>query len=512
MTIHAEVVSGLDNDVREFFAARRGAFGAMNLLPSHLPSDRRIASIVRHVMTVDYAISRVLQAPNYYEYLSRFAEETAGGCAVSAQPDELRGSYRSHLQRLDALGNQALAAELSAAARDTMETFNLFVPKQCNLSCRGCYAAAVPVTQRPYDDDIVEGFTSAAVSIIEQARACGAGTVYTSGDGEPTLFPRFFDLLEVIKRLGMQWLFFTAGLVFSSEDAAKQAWRVAQKYLQGPSRDRIARRLHVLERDGHPDPTVRALVGELAEYRENVQVYHSIWSSSALRNTEIRRPLIGDYRYQRVDSRGTELEFPSSLLTLMNEVFTDGLRERLGIEMPVSDIGAAEIPAVAAFVVDNGLRSYFEPTISTGRNRVGDLTAAPPASVASLAKLLVRTQCGFRNIHQPTIKYLARGTGSTFVASPGMGVDTADLSSMGVLDPLRIGTDAGAFFGAIHSPLMAYANYVHITGCKCDAFAARLSSDRAGITEQWRRISMHPAASDIRLPKLIDRLRGGDSR
>ncbi len=507
MTIQKPTATDLADDVREFFAARRGAFGAMNLLDDHLPPDMRVVEIVRNVMTADYAISRALDVPAYYGYLDQFADQTARSCAVTGRPEEIRYAYRDHLVRLSGMDGPTLATELQAAAADTMEAFNLFVPKQCNLSCRGCYAAAVPVTKRPYDAELVEGFMSGALSIIEQARQCGARTVYTSGDGEPTLFPRFFDLLDVITRHGMQWLFFTAGLAFSSEQAAQHTWQTARAHLRGPSRDRIARRLRAFEHDGLPDPTVRALVHELAEYRENVQIYHSMWSASGRRNSEVRRPQIGDYEYVPVDSRGAVLELPSSLLTFMNEIFTDGLRGRLGIEMPVSDVGAPDVPAVAAFVVDNGLRSYFEPTILTGRNRIGDLGVAPPECLAGLSRLLVRVECGFRNVHQPTVKYVQGGSGGTFVASPGMGVDTSDLSSMGVLDPLRITPEPGAFFAAAHSPLMAYANYVHIAGCKCDAFAARLQQDRAGITRSWQQISGSIDPAKIRLPSLTARLR-----
>ena len=103
-----------------------------------------------------------------------------------------------------------------------------------------------------------------------------------------------------------------------------------------------------------------------------------------------------------------------------------------------------------------------------------------------VSRLLVRTLCGFRNLHQPTIKFHQHSSASRFVASPGMGVDTADLRSMGVLEPLVVGDDADGFFRAVHSPLMAYANYVHITGCKCNDFAAALLRDRAKITEQWQ--------------------------
>ncbi|HEV2373479.1 MAG TPA: hypothetical protein VGS19_15060 [Streptosporangiaceae bacterium] len=497
-------------DVREFFTSHRGAFGAMNLLDHHLPSDARIAELVRNVMTVDYAISRVLEVPDYHSYLDRFSADSMGACGDTGMPGDSGGTYRDHLIDLEDMTGAALADAVTTAAADSMETFNLFVPKQCNLSCRGCYAAAVPVTARPFDDGLVAGFTSGALSVIEQARACGARTVYTSGDGEPTIFPRFFDLLEAIRERGMQWLFFTAGLAFSSEEAARRVWQDAAAHLQGPSRDRIAQRLSALERDGAPDPTVRALTAELAEFRENIEVYHSIWRASGRENTEVRRPQTGEYRYVRVPSRDTTLELPSSLLAFMDEVFTGDLRGRLGIEMPVSDIGAADAADVAAFVVDNGLRSYFEPTILTGRNRIGDLGEAPPDVLHQLSPLLVRAKCGFRNIHQPTVKYVQDHAGTGFVASPGMGVDTADLGSLGVLEPLRIGDSAGGFFAAAHAPLMVYANYVHSEGCKCNSFAARLKEDRAGLARSWQQISSCLDPARISLPELAVTLRAAD--
>ena len=232
-------VSNLDADVAEFFTQRRGAFGAMNLLPDHLPGEERIREIVCNVMTVDYAIGR-LHSPLYLDCLGKFAAATAKICGTVGLPDTEKFAYPDHLARLESLDNRALAQLLPRAAADSMETFNLFTPKQCNMSCRGCYAAAVPITKRPYDNDLTNSFYDGAVSIIKQAAACGARTVYTSGDGEPTTFPRFFDLLAELQKMNMQWLFFTAGLIFSSESSAIRAWADAAKYLQGLSRERIS--------------------------------------------------------------------------------------------------------------------------------------------------------------------------------------------------------------------------------------------------------------------------------
>jgi organic radical activating enzyme len=505
----AAKLPALEPDVLAYFKDQRGVFGAMNLLPDHLPSDVRVAEIVRNVMTVDYGIARAFEVPTYHDYLERFVAESKRACGTTNPGDCVRESYGTHFETLQRSSDRELAERIRAAAADSMETFNLFLPKQCNLSCRGCYAAAVPVTSQPYDDELVTDFYTGAERIIAQARGCGARTVYTSGDGEPTLFPRFFDLLDLLRRNGMQWLFFTAGLAFSSETAAVYTWETARRWLQGPSRDRIASQLSANLADGRPDPTVRALCAELAHYRESVQVYHSLWSTDGETNTAMRRPVQGAYQYRTVHSRGSTLTLPSSLVTMMDEIFTGSLRSRFGVEMPVSDVGVDQVPAMAAFVVDNQLRSYFEPTIFTGRNRIGDLGEAPPAAVAAMAPLLVRTQCGFRNIHQPTVKYHHRAPDRTFLASPGMGVDAADLRSMGVLDSLVISGRADGFFAAVHSPLMVYANYVHITGCKCNDFAAELVRNRAAITARWQEIVSVVPTRDLGVEAIADRLLAG---
>lgn len=505
MSIAGQVAQySLDPDVEEFFTATRCAFGAGNLLDDHLPDDERVRAIVRNVMTVDYAIARGFDAPVYLEYLARFAEETATSCSSVGLPESVRTVYRDHLAQLEATRPETLAGMARDALTDTMETFNLFIPKQCNLSCKGCYAAAIPVSRSPYESDLVESYYAGAISLVGEARAYGARTVYTSGDGEPTIFPRFFDLLEAFSKAGVQWLFFTAGLVFSSEENAELAWRDAQRYLRGSSRDRIAARVTTLRAEGHRKPTARAMLDELAHYRDSVQVYHSIWSARGAVNTAYRRPGIADYDYVTVSSRGRALELPSSLVDMMQHVFTAEHRARLGVEMPVSEVSAEEVPAVAAFVVDNGLRSYFEPTILTGRNRLGDLPPCSPAATKTLAPLLVRKLCGFRNVHQPTVKF--HNTRGAFYASPGMGVDLHDLESMGVADPLRVGAGQGRFFAAAHRPLMAFANYVYIQGCKCNDFAAELMRDRDGVARRWRGISAALDIDDLTPEAVIARL------
>jgi hypothetical protein len=363
------------------------------------------------------------------------------------------------------------------------------------------------VTERPYRTDLVTDFYAGAIAAIDEARSYGARTVYTSGDGEPTLFPRFFDLLEHLQGAGMEWLFFTAGLAFSSERAAIHTWMGARQHLRGPSRDRIESRLVGYFDDGRPNPTARALLAELAVYREHIQIYHSLWSIDPSVNTGLRGPLLGDYSYVEIDSRGRRLHLPSGLVAMIMEIFTDNLRGRLGIEMPVSEVSGRDLPAVAAFVLDYGLRSYFEPVIVTGRNRAGDLVGAPPAVLAASAPMLVRTLCGFRNIHQPTVKFLEARTGNVLAASPGMGVDAADLRSMGLLDPLVLDGKQGSLFRAIHNPLMAYAKYVHITGCKCNDFASEMSRDRANVASRWREISNLADLSGVTLDGLASRLR-----
>lgn len=494
-------------DVLDFFTAHQAPFGCTNILEPHLPSVRRVTELVCNVLTIDYAISKLADCSAHTGYLTDFAERwrnPAPGCVDASDPVDLdargwfsseRAVYSSHLARLSGMDRAQLRESVERALADRMEALHLFVPKQCNLACRGCYASAVPVDAEPYTDADVSAYYEGAKQILAEARALGAQVVQTSGDGEPTIFPRFFDLLDWVEQQGLQWLIFTAGLIFSSETAARQHWEVCRKHLSARIRDRIGADITQEEARGSRTPIAAAFLRELARHRDHIHIYHSIWSTRAATNTRWRNPRFGDYDYVQVQAREHTLELPSSLIAFM-EIFDGERRERLGIDMPVGEDSAIDIPGMATFVVDNGLKSYFQPALVTGRAKRGlhrdepvKLQRRSDAVVQDILKqaapLLVRSLCSFRFIHQPIVKVHRDHGELGFYTSPGAAIDVKDLHSLGFLSEMKI--TSGALLNALHAPLVVHANYAYTSGCKCNDFTARMLGDREELTAEWRR-------------------------
>ncbi|MDA9453742.1 hypothetical protein XI00_05495 [Bradyrhizobium sp. CCBAU 21359] len=135
------------------------------------------------------------------------------------------------------------------------------------MACSGCYASAVPIDKHPYTEEQITSYFDGAAGIISQARALRAEVIQTSGDGEVTVFPRFVDLLELVAASGMQWLIFTAGLIFSSEEAAAGHWRTYGRFSSSHIREQVARNIERFSAAGDSKPTV-------------LQIYHSVWSTS----------------------------------------------------------------------------------------------------------------------------------------------------------------------------------------------------------------------------------------
>jgi organic radical activating enzyme len=487
----------------------------------HIPTTSRVTELVCNAVTVDYAISRVFDVPDYANHVTYFAEQwiasNANPSHCSAPKLDEQGwfspedssVYMQHIQGLRALDSQTLSQKASQALTGCIDSIHLFFPKQCNMACTGCYASAVPVDKHPFQAADVERYYSDARRIIDEARALGATIVQTSGDGESTIHPHFFDLLEHISSRGMQWLIFTAGLIFSSELAAAQHWQGIAHYLSDHIRSRIQAHIDGHSGRGDAKPTVRAFLDELDRHKDHLHIYHSVWSARADMNTEWRKPRFGDYDYVKVETRGRSVTIPSSLFDFMR-IFSDDYRRRLGIDFPVSDASVVDIPAMASFVVDNSLRSYFEPIILTGRARRGVIGGQRGNGAVreqeglweDVQSLLVRSLCSFRFIHQPIVKFRP-GRDNGFFAVPGTGYDLDNLASIGVLDSVRI--KDGALFGAIRSPLIVHANYRESSGCKCNDFASRMLNDKAGLAKELQGVV---AASRSLSPNIARLLNG----
>lgn len=74
--------------------------------------------------------------------------------------------------------------------------------RSCNLECRYCYAESGSNLAHELDYDVLAG-------VVMQASDLGARSVVVIGGGEPTIHPRFRDLISLIDGLGMVPVIFT---------------------------------------------------------------------------------------------------------------------------------------------------------------------------------------------------------------------------------------------------------------------------------------------------------------
>lgn len=82
--------------------------------------------------------------------------------------------------------------------------------RSCNLRCRYCYAEGGERLERELDYGVL-------VDIVRQAADLGAHSVVVIGGGEPTLHPRFRDLVSFIHSLGAVPMVFTNTVTTTSE-------------------------------------------------------------------------------------------------------------------------------------------------------------------------------------------------------------------------------------------------------------------------------------------------------
>ena len=115
-------------------------------------------------------------------------------------PPKTAVNIRGISRQLQTLGPAELLRACRAAASDCIDVVHLFAPKQCNMACVGCYASAVAIDKEPYRDGDAEAYFENAKDVILQAKQMGAHSVHTSGDGEITAFPKFFDCSTSLAR------------------------------------------------------------------------------------------------------------------------------------------------------------------------------------------------------------------------------------------------------------------------------------------------------------------------
>ncbi len=102
--------------------------------------------------------------------------------------------------------------EEAYAARDEgrLLSLRLETSRACNLRCRYCYAES----GQPLEDELP---FETLVRVVSEAAGLGARSVVVIGGGEPTIYPRFRDLIEHIDALGLVPVVFTNSLRMTPE-------------------------------------------------------------------------------------------------------------------------------------------------------------------------------------------------------------------------------------------------------------------------------------------------------
>ncbi|MEW5802093.1 MAG: radical SAM protein [bacterium] len=97
-------------------------------------------------------------------------------------------------------------------ARDNnrLMTIRLETNRACNLRCRYCYAEREETLENELSFETW-------IDIVRQAKELGVNSVVVTGGGEPTLHPRFRDLVSYIHSLGIIPVIFTNTVTMSRE-------------------------------------------------------------------------------------------------------------------------------------------------------------------------------------------------------------------------------------------------------------------------------------------------------
>lgn len=133
--------------------------------------------------------------------------------------DDLNGGHaRGEQSRPDGLARSPILAgytydpEDAYSARDAgrLLAIRLETNRDCNLRCRYCYAQS----GRHLGDELSYEMLA---DVVGQAHDLGAQSVVVIGGGEPTLHPRFRDLISLIHSLGMIPMIFTNAICITPE-------------------------------------------------------------------------------------------------------------------------------------------------------------------------------------------------------------------------------------------------------------------------------------------------------
>ena len=205
--------------------------------------------------------------------------------------------------------------------------FLLMLSGNCNANCEICY------TDRKCGPDSLS--QKEIAEIVQKAYEMGVKTLYIPGEGEPLLDPNFIFLLEISKKLGLEIIIFSNGILFSNELLCQKQFKCS---------------------------TIE-LINKLKKY--HLSIYFKLWSFDPSKVSEmmgIDAHKCFNYVDFKIGNKKTAI--PKGLFSLLN-IYP---RERIGIETVLEKRNTDEIgDYFMPFIKQENLKFYMEPIIHSGR-------------------------------------------------------------------------------------------------------------------------------------------------
>ncbi|MFA5049744.1 MAG: radical SAM protein [Candidatus Micrarchaeia archaeon] len=306
-------------------------FGFLNIFGAQIFGETELMELYRNNLLFDfYAARKKGGEKELFELIEQFP-----GCS--------KGILVEKLEEIKKLGTMKLENEITQVRKNVLRILALMLTGTCQMDCQICY-----VDRKKSEEEIEWGET---FQILEQARQMGAKTIYTSGIGEPTLDDRFWKIAQYAKENSMEWVFFTNGLTIDEKFAQK-----------------------------------------LREYPVNIWV--KFWATEPELFFEMTRPLMGLERFVRhfceVGFKDKKIFIPKSLKILL-DYFS---KERIGIQTVGAKINFGQVmEIILPFAFENGLKTYVEPIIHSGRYAFGDYWDLNSEQEEMIKPYYVRQSC-----------------------------------------------------------------------------------------------------------------------
>lgn len=341
--------------------------------------------------------------------------------------------FNGELDDLDAWISQRVQiapAEVPDRKHSLLLTMIMLTGK-CNADCEVCYTA-----QKEHKNSLT---WPEMKEIIDQCLKLGSQTVYVAGEGEPTLDPAFFQLVDYVKKVGTRLLLFTNGILFSNDTAAYKQW--------GMSGEEIVKRLADAP----------------------VWIYHKYWSTDPVKNAEMMGlDSVDTLPYATWSENSSDKIFMPLGLRRMLEYFP---RDRVGVQVIAERRNAHELlDTILPFIHTSGVKSYIEPVIHSGRNFSSHKYDPSPELYEKIRPYMVRQNC-------TRVAYLFAVHNNGFV-TPGISILPEFLEMIPGHEELNIRNPDGTIkdiFTLRHShPFLVRARYC-VKGCLCEEFNLRVA-------------------------------------